>query len=351
MTVMCLRIPPLARLTHYPEMTPVGFTFPPLPADRGVAVPFTIDDSFFDTFGGIPDCSVSFLSRAGAWSARTSHSGFVPTWALAQLSGDPDQALKPLISAGIVRRVRNGIRIAEGIGLTVVNVSDVLRDIEREDAAAAEQRKAWRIKKRGQRREKIAERRGHIAAGVPGTSPEENVNVPPDSPEKRKKPQVGGNNVPGDIAGTSPGTHQIDRSNQSSSWVGQINAGAREAPDSAIITLVMDLAAKKAGRITSGAEARRAIAVWDKRAEDAGKVIHDRAKFYETCAKRERDIEAVLAPPPNPLWVELGTAPEPVPGGHLYEPDPSPFADSCSRPGCGLPKKNAHHTNQEANTG
>src|ERR1700733_3605752 len=349
---MLRHVPPLARLTHYPEMTPVVPPYlPPLPADRGVAVPFTIDDSFFDTFGGLPDCSVSFLSRAGSWSARTSHSGFVPTWALAQLGSDPDQAMKPLISAGIIRRVRNGIKIAEGIGLAVVNVSDVLRDIERGQAAAEERREAWRIKKRGQRRERAAERQDRIAAGVSGTSPGENADVPPDSPAKNKKQQVSPNNVPGDIRGTSPGTPLRDASdsNQDQSiGVGQVNAGAREAPDPAVVALVVNLASKKAKRGVSAVEACRAIRVWETRADEACKVIHDPLKFFETCVTRERRLEMILAPPPNPLWIELGAAPEPVSGAHLYEPDPSPFVDSCTRPGCGLPKKNAHHTNQEA---
>lgn len=355
MTAALVLMPPLARPPHYPEMSSVGFPHnPPLPAERGVAVPFTIDDSFFDTFGGLPDCSVSFLSRAGAWSARTSHSGFVPTWALAQLGSDPDQAMKPLISAGIIRRVRNGIKIAEGIGLAVVNASDVLRDIEREETAAGERREAWRIKKRGQRREKTAERQDRIAAGVSAVSPGENANVPPDSPAKKKKTQVSGNNVPGDIRGTSPGTPPRDasESNQDQSiGVGQVDAGAREAPDPAVVSVVMDLASKKAGRDVSAAEACRAIRVWEARADEAGKVIHDQAKFFETCVGREKRIEIILAPPPNPLWTELAAAPEPVPGAHAYEPDPSPFVDSCARPRCGLPRKNAHHVNQEANTG
>jgi hypothetical protein len=58
----------------------------------------------------------------------------------------------------------------------------------------------------------------------------------------------------------------------------------------------------------------------------------------------------ILAPPPNPLWVELAAAPEPPPGAHAYEPE-SAFGDSCAHPGCGLRKINARHINQEANTG
>jgi hypothetical protein len=128
-------------------------------------------------------------------------------------------------------------------------------------------------------------------------------------------------------------------------------ARPREGTDPAIITLAANLAAKKAGRAVSAAEARRAIAVWDKRAEDAGKVIHDPARFYRTCATRERDIEAILAPPPNPLWVDLGTPADPVPGAHAYEPHPSQFVDECTRAGCGLRKSNARHVSQEAKTG
>jgi hypothetical protein len=339
-TIMLRLVPPLARMTITPEMTPVVPPYCPLPAVCEVAVPFTIDDSFFDAFGGIPDCSVSFLSRAGAWSARTSHSGFVPTWALAQLSSDPDQAVKPLISAGIIRRVRNGIRIAEGIGLTVVNVSDVLRDIEREEAAAAEQREAWRIKKRGQRREKTAERQDRIAAGVTGTSPEENMNVPPDSPAKRKKPQVRGNNVPGDIAGTSPGTHQIDRSNQSSSGVGQINARARENP--AVIAAVIAALCEVTKRddITE-ADALRPIDIIRQRAEAAGKTIRGPG-YFRKAILGEADPYAELLLPPAPPAAEPPTAPV-LPGQpHQFNPDPTPgVLDGCLN--CEMRRSNRIH--------
>jgi hypothetical protein len=145
-----------------------------------------------------------------------------------------------------------------------------------------------------------------------------------------------------------------DNQNQSSRGNGNRHletARPREDPGPAIVTLVAGLAAKKAGRPVSADEAYRAIAVWDKRAEDAGQVIYDGAKFYRKCATREWDIEAILAPPPDPLWVRLGTAPEPVPGAHAYEPHPSLFVDECTRIGCGLRKSNARHVNQEAKTG
>lgn len=337
MTIMLRHVPPLARSTHHPEMTPVVPPHPLLlPAIGGVAVPVIYDDAFFDDLGAsLPDCSLLYVIRAASWSARHSKSGFVPNWKLAELTDNPDLVKRTLRAAGLIYRADGGWRFAEGRGITIVNANEaeIRAKAEAEAAAVAEEkaaakREADKLRQRRSRDNRKAARAEVFNAGV--------------------------KDVTRDMASTSHVTtcDAIEGSDLDQSiGVGHIDARAREAPDPALVTLVADLAEKKAKRIVSAAEACRAIAVWEKRAEDSGNVIHDRPRFYGTCAKRERDIEKILAPPPNPLWVELGTAPEPVPGSHPYQPDPSPFVDACAKPGCGLREKNARHTNQEANTG
>ena len=346
---------PLAR----PEMTSVAV----LPAPRvhgAVLMPFTLNDPF-DDFARehhLPDCAVSFLSRAGTWSARASKSGFVPSTMHAEFSDDSDQAVRALLAAGAVRRVKAGVRISESHYWTLVNARDVSRDSERARAEAEELRARWRGKKQRQRAAAKAEQRHRITSGVSGVSPGTNADVPSGNPGNPEKRQVNGGDVPGDIAGTSPGTAKTtasDYQDQSvevgSIGVDLINGRGREGPSPGTLSFVVAETSKKAGRAVAEVEALRAIAVWDARAGESGRVVHDPAKFYTTCIKRERALEAILAPPPDPLWVQLGTAPEPVSGGHAFEPDPNPLIDSCSRDRCGLPRKNAHHVNQEANAG
>jgi hypothetical protein len=194
------------------EMTPVAV----LSASRipGAALmPFIVDDEFhvFAREHRLPPCALSFLMLAGPWSARESRSGFVPNSMLADFSDDFAQAEGTLCSAGILKRVKAGVRIVEGHGLTVVNAKDVSRDTERERAEAEERREAWRLKKQGQRASKRAAKHERIAAGVPGVSPEETVDVPRENPGHPKKPQVKAGYVPGDIVGTSRGTETPSR--------------------------------------------------------------------------------------------------------------------------------------------
>ena len=354
MTTMLRHVPPLARLTLAPEMTTVAFPFRPPPALCGVALmPVTFDDDFYETIRefAIPPSSVSYVMQASLWSARNSRSGFAPATVLADFADDPDEAMGPLVAAGIARRARKGgMQVIEGRGITIVNAKDA-------EAEKAKARESGRERAQRFRDKQKAGLGDAIRAALPVTpaAVTEPASVTPTKRESRKKPQVSVSPVTRYEAGSQRVTEQKpasdDLDQNQSSGVGQINAGAREAPDPAVVTLVVELAAKKLKRIVSEAEARRAIRVWEIRAEEAGNVIYDPVKFFETCVKRERRLEMILAPPPNPLWVELGTAPEPVSGAHPYEPDPSPFVDACTKPGCGLRKKNARHTNQEANTG
>lgn len=348
----------------FPEMISVAVL--PAPRVPGVVLmPFTLNDSF-DDFARehhLPDCAVSFLSRAGTWSARASKSGFAPSTMHAEFSDDSDQAVRVLLAAGAVRRVKAGIRFNESPCWTLVNAKDVSRDNERRQAEAEELRAHWRGKKQRQRSAVKAEQRKRIASGVPPLSPGTNADVPPENPGNPKKRQVNGTNVPGDIGGTSPGTAKKTASDyqdpSQSSGVGAvgvdlINTRAREGPSPETLAFVVARISKKRKRPVSEDEARRAIGIWDRRAEAAGKVIHEPEKFYPTCVERERDLEAILAPPlpaAPPEWLELGRAQDPAPGAHLFEPTGNPFDTACSRAGCGLPEKNTRVHVPEAKTG
>jgi hypothetical protein len=317
-------------------------------------MPFTLNDAFddFARMHRLPDCAWSFLSRAGTWSARASKSGFVPSTMHAEFSDDHDQAVRALLAAGALRRVKAGVRIAESHCWTLLNARDVHRDSERQKAEAEERREKWRDEKQRQRAEKKAGQRGRIAAGVPAMSAGENADVHRNNPGKPEKPQVNGSGVQVDMSTVSTGTAKTNASDSDqdlSIGVGVINARAREDLSPETLNAVVAGISKKLKRIVTEAEARRAIAEWNRRAEEKGQVILEPPKFYATCIRRERLLEAIVAPPPNLLWVQLGEAPEPVPGGHAYRPDPDPFIDSCAHPGCGLRRMNARHVSQEAN--
>lgn len=346
-----------------PEMN----SFAVLPARRplrAVLMPLIVNDEFHDFAREhrLPPCALSFLMLAGSWSARNSRSGFVPNSMLADFSDDFAQAEGTLCSAGILKRVKAGVRIVEGNGVTVVNAKDVSRDIERERAEAEARRAAWRAKKQGQRAAKKAEQHARIAAGVPAPSPGTNNDVPPENPGNLRKPQVEDGRVPWDIAGTSQGTakttasdNQDQGSGQNQSpGVNQPNARTREAASPETVSLVAAGISKKLKRVVTEAEACRAIDAWDRRAEAAGKVVYGPEKFYPTCIRRERDLEAIIAPPlpgAPAEWLEFGAAPEPAPGAHLFEPSGDPYDTACSRPGCGLPEKNTRVHLPEAKTG
>ena len=111
MTVTRRRVPPLARLTHVPEMTPVVPPYPPPPAVCGVSLmPVTYDDSFFDDAGASLDAeSLLAVNRACAWSARHSDSGFVSTKQLARFTRDQDSFTRKVQAAGLAKRVKRGI--------------------------------------------------------------------------------------------------------------------------------------------------------------------------------------------------------------------------------------------------
>jgi DNA invertase Pin-like site-specific DNA recombinase len=206
----------------------------------GVAVPFTIDDAFYDDLGAsLPDCSVAFLNRAGSWSARNSRSGFVPSSMLARFTDDPDLVMRTLLAAGIIKRVKGGVRIIAGLGLVVVNASDAAERVTRDKEEADRNRAEWRERKSRQREAAKAERQEKIAAGVPPMSRGTTADVTREQTEIRKKPQVKGSHVTRDIGVTSRGTSRpsharadfdsdFDLNPDQVSRSGVVNAGACE---------------------------------------------------------------------------------------------------------------------------
>jgi hypothetical protein len=312
-------------------------------------VPLIIADDFYDNAGAsLPECSLSLLMPAASWSARNSKSGFVPSWLIAKLSSDPDRSTGPLYAARIARRGKGGgMHIVPGNGITVVNADDAAEQEERI-------REQGRIRaKRKRDRDKAARAAAEAVtrdAGVTSPSPMRDVTQTKGS--ERKKPQVKAKNVTRDASVTAEidGSHQDDQ--DQSIGVGLINAGARVAPDPAIVTLVAAGCSKKLKRIVSEAEASQAIAEWNRRAEAAGKVIHEPEKFYPTCVKREHNLEAILAPSlPAPPLEWLVPTPASGPGVHVFEADSDPFVDACAYPGCGLKEPNVRHVKREAGTG
>jgi hypothetical protein len=106
-------------------------------------VPFIVDDAFYDdpAVCGLPDCSVAFLMLAGSWSARNSHSGFVPSSMLARFTSAPDLVTRTLQAAGFLKRAPGGgWQIVEGRGVTVVDAASVTAETTRQDAAAEAER-------------------------------------------------------------------------------------------------------------------------------------------------------------------------------------------------------------------
>ena len=305
MTVTChppFALIPLAR----PELTPLAVLHAPR-ISGAVFMPFTLNDSF-DDFARehrLPDCAVSFLSRAGTWSARASKSGFVPSTMHAEFSDDPDQAVRVLLAAGAVRRVKAGVRISESPCWTLVNAKDVTRDAEREDAEAERKRGLERTRKQRQRDRERAEREVRMSAGVTGMSRETSTDVTPENPRIPKKQQVSSTNVPRDISVTSRGTPQIDRSDQDQSiGVSRIDAYAR---DLHLLRLAAGEFGKKVGRIIGDAEAEAVIRTLARRADEAGTVIRDPESYFRTSIRRATDPERLLdgdAPPLREILAE-----------------------------------------------
>jgi hypothetical protein len=310
-------------------------------------MPLIIDDEFhvFARERRLPPCALSFLILAGSWSARESRSGFVPSSMLADFSDDFAQAERTLCSAGILKRVKAGVRIVEGHGVTVVNTRDVTRDAEREEAEAARKRELERTRKQRQREKEKAEREARISAGVTPASRETSTDVPPEKTGKRKKPQVNASDVPRDIGVTSRGTEVPSRARADqdldfdfdldSSLVSQssvVDAGARGASDGelagAVIAAVrerehFDLDRTTALKVGVIAVGRRKKGPPTDRAAYAAAVIANEKDLY---VELLRDI----APPLAEIVAGQGMPPD----AHLFRSDGArpPSCLTCSTP-------------------
>ena len=316
----------------------------PLPGSV-VAVPFTPDGAF-DDFARerkLPDCAVSFLFRAGIWSARASKSGFVPSTMHAEFSDDPDQAVRKLIAAGAVRRVKAGVRINESPYWTLVNEKDVTRDAEREEAEVARKRELERTRKQRQRDRDKAEREARVSAGVTPVSRETSAGVPPEKTAKRKKPQVKGNAVPRDIGVTSRGTEapsrararqddfdfELDQGLVSQSSAVDAGVRARGNSDAELIDAVIEAVAERGhfglDRATALTVGMSAVA-----RRKAGPPT-DRARYASTVIANEIDLYAKLLRGIAPPLAEILAEPRLPPEYHPFASDggPEPTCVTC----------------------
>lgn len=289
---------------------------------RTVLMPFVVDDEFhvFARERRLPPCALSFLMLAGSWSARESRSGFVPNSMLADFSDDFAQAERTLCSAGILKRVKAGVRIVEGHGVTVVNARDVTRDAEREQAEAERKRELERARKQRQREKAKAEREAGMSAGVPPVSRETSTDVPPEKTGKRKKRQVGASDVPRDIGGTSRGTESPSRARARQDdfdfdpreGVSQSKSDARGREDPALVAAVTDAICSKVGFVPGESQVCGIIAVYRERARKAGTRIRSELAYFPAAIANEPDLwDGLLLPKPPPMTELVAAEPPP----------------------------------------
>jgi len=160
------RFPPTLIRSHRMEM----FVAHPaaLPLGEVAPVPLIVDDAFYEYAREhrLPDSSVSFLMRAGSYSARNSRSGFVPNSMLADFSDDPDLAVRRLQAAGLIKRADGGgVRIVEGKGVTVVNAADAAANAAEAETAGHAVRSAKSAGGKHGNHERWHARRGIRAPG------------------------------------------------------------------------------------------------------------------------------------------------------------------------------------------
>ncbi len=349
MTAVLRRVPPLARPPYAPEMTPLGFPYCPPPASREVALmPLIMGDDFDEIVRefAIPPCSVSLATQAGTWSARHSRSGFAPGTVLASFADDPDEAMGPLVAAGIAKRAKKGgMQIINGHGLTVVNKAD--DEAERDRVREAGRERSQRLRDR-----RKAERAEAIRAALPVTAgaTREAGSVTPTKRSAKQKPQVtdvsvtryesrtsrvtpGPSHARADFdldfdLDQSPGVSQVSQS-------GVINAGAREEAR-AVIAAVIDAVCAKDGRVIDAAEAAAACARIRARPKTPRK-LRNPVKYFTTVIENEEDLYAELLDEPPPLRVIL-SEPPPAPAGALHEFVRDPATGACAE--CEMPRSN-----------
>jgi hypothetical protein len=321
-------------------MTPLGFPYRPPPAVCEAALmPLIMGDDFDEIVRefAIPPCSVSLATQAGTWSARHSRSGFAPGTVLASFADDPDQAMGPLVAAGIAKRAKKGgMQIINGHGLTVINATEA-------EAKKARVREAGKGRSQSLRDRRKAEQAEAIRAALPVTR--EVGSVTPTKRPAKQKPQLTDVSVtryesrtsrvtPGPSHARADDDFDFDFNQPAQNQVSQsgvINAGTREAP--ATIAAVID-AARTRNLAIGAAEAATAIARIRARPKTP-KHIHDPVKYFTAAIENEADLYAELFDEPPPLAEILADfAADGARGGgrHPYDPDPRTGVCRCDRP-------------------
>lgn len=225
---------------------------------------FTPDDDFTDhaQTWDLPDCAVALLTRAGSWSARNSQDGFVPTSMLARFSSDPVPAVAELTRRRLWRRVKGGFQFTDW-----EHWGETTEQVERRRADAAERQR----RSRARRKEKPQVTEGAAGALSRVTSCD----------------SVTGDDLDPDL---DPYLSSVG---------GKSKSDARA--EAKLLALVVRALCKQAGRLVGNDEALTAMRILEERAEKAGTVIDDRAKYFCSAIRREKDIEALLSPEPPPL--------------------------------------------------
>lgn len=104
-----------------------------------------------------------------------------------------------------------------------------------------------------------------------------------------------------------------------------------------VVALTVKALWKKSGQQpVSDEQALHAIAVLEKRAAEAGTVIHDPVKYFPAAVRREADVHADLLPLAAEVLAEEPPAAEPQPGAHEYVHNPKD--GRCLT--CEMPKSN-----------
>jgi hypothetical protein len=345
-TVTCH--PPFALTPRlaFPEMTPLAF-LPARAPIRAVLMPLIIEDDYYEIIRefAIPDRSVSSVTQAGAWSARNSRSGFVPSTVLADFTDDPDRDTGPWIAAGVVKRAKGGVRFIGGRGMTVVNAADIEAKIAKTRAANNERKQRSRERLRAEQAEKI--RAAAVTPAVTRKSRATRAGVTGVETEKQEKTQVSTAAVTRDIAVTSRVTEDPSRArtrddfdfdfdsslvSQSSAVDARAREPARGASDDelagAVIAAVrerefFDLNRETALKVGAMAVARR------KKGPPT-----DRAAYAAAVIANEKDLYAELLREVAPPRAEIFSQRNPAPGAHPFKSDgaPSPTCLTCFTP-------------------
>jgi hypothetical protein len=227
---------------------------------------FTPDDDFTDhtQTWDLPDCAVALLTRAGSWSARNSQDGFVPSAMLARFSSDPVPAVAELTRRKVWRRVKGGYQFSDW-----ERWGETTEQVERRRADAAERKRRSRARKKEEAQVSVGAVKGmsRVTFCDPVTGDDLDLDLDPYL--------------------SPPGSKS------------QSDAQARD--EAKLLATVVRALCKQAGRLVTNDEARTAMGVLEVRAEKAGTVIDDAAKYFCSAIRREKDIEGLLNPEPPPI--------------------------------------------------